>query len=480
MIAALLAGCRPPVSTPTPTPDSGAVHTGHTGAPDPDAEQLRCALEEGHALRGRCVVEWSTPGPLELRFSSPGEDDRVFRVTEDAVRHDVFFWSLVPDTAWTVVATGPTSGEQLDVRLRSGPLPDDFDRVSVDIVTDGGSQVSAVVLAPSCPALYVVAIDRRGRVVWYQDTRLDGGFLGGIDAFALTDRGTYLVNIGRTRLREYTFDGRVVLELLYGVDFPFYVHHDLVGRDGYIWSLSARAVRRGGLEYIVDSVLAFDAATGEALATADFDGLFPYTYEPWMREGFWSQQFPGAIDLTHANALYRDDAGAMWVSFRHLHAFGRFAGDPAASDFGALQDLVVGDDASPVLGLATTTVTGGPGASFTGQHDVHPASDGSVLLLDNGLDRNRPAEASRYTWNEARGTLRLDERWVLAPNCPTQGSVRELDGGHLLATCTSQGLASEFAPGRADPVWSMSLRCGGPPSSFGEGAPLQLPTEPAQ
>ncbi len=473
MVIALALGCRP--EPPSPVGHSAAIlEPAHSGT-DPDAPFLDCELQPDHALRGRCTVTWAAADGVTLTFRAPGEDARVFRDDASAPVHEVAFWGLVPDTTWTVTAVAPNTGETREVALRSGRLPSEFDRLWVDVVDGGDSHLSSVVLTPSCPALHVVAVDRRGRVVHYENTQPDV-FLGDTSAFSLTDRDTFLVTMGKSRIREYGFDGSLVRELVRGRDFEPVVHHDVIGRGGWTFSLAARTVRAAGRDWVVDSVLAFDPG-GVMAAELDVAGLFPYEETYWMREGYWAGQFPGAVDLTHANAVSRDAAGDLWVSFRHQFAFARFSGEPTEPSFGALEQLVVGDDESPAVGLATADVTGGPLAPFTGQHDVHRGEGDSLLLFDNGYERGRVAEASRYRWDEATATLTWQEGWPVGRSCPTMGAARELPGGHVLATCASQGLLREFAPGRVEPVWEAELRCSGQPSIFAEGVPLRLPTE---
>lgn len=476
MVIALLAACRAPTpdGPPPPTHSGGGTTATHSAGPDPDAERLDCTLAPDHALRGCCVVTWEAEDAVELVFSADGEDPRSFRADAPALVHEVPFWGLVPDTRWTVTARAPSTGEVREVTLASGPLPDDFDRLRIDVTDRGGSTVSAVLATPVCPAFHVVAFDRRGRVVWYQDTTPEV-FVGDVDAFSLTDRGTVLVTLGRERIREFAFDGTLVRELVRGRDFTDVVHHDVIGVDGLTFALAARRVTHRGQDWVADSVLAWDEQ-GRLLAELDTDGLFPYVAASWMSEGYWAGSFPGALDLSHANAVSRDADGDLWVSFRHQFAVARFAGDPRDPAFGTLRSLVVGDPESPSVDLATGGVTGGPRAGFTGQHDAHRGAGDTVLLLDNGWMRNRPAEASRYDWDRATDTWTWREGWDVARSCPTMGGARELPGGHVLATCATQALVREFAPGAPGAVWDATLSCGGQPSIFAEGTPLALPT----
>lgn len=479
MIAAWL-GCHDPEPSPPSPPDSTAPPDGHSAVPgttDPDAPYLRCALGPDNPLRGRCDVTWAEAGPVELRLSASGEEDRVFVDDGPAVEHDMAFWGLVPATTWTVTATNAATGEVRDVLLRSGPLPPDFDRLRVDVERYGRSRVDGVVFAPTCPAGYVVAVDRWGRVVWYQDTEPDGAFDGGIDALSVTDRGTVLLVVGRDSLRELGFDGAVVQELLRGRDFDDVVHHDAIGAGGYTFALSARVetIRRD--DYVIDSVLVFDAS-GAQVATVDTFGVVPLVEEPWMQEGYWSSTFPGAVDLTHANALYRDASGDLWVSFRHQFAFARFAGDPLDPAFGEAELLVAGDRGSPSWDAADVRVGGGPQAPFSGQHDVR-FGPGGVTLFDNGFPYGRDSEATRYVLDEAAGTLTWVEGWGIGRACTTQGAMRPLGRDHWLTTCASIGVLQEFASGVPASTWTAYVTCDDQPVVLPEGVPLALPTAPA-
>ena len=137
------------------------------------------------------------------------------------------------------------------------------------------------------------------------------------------------------------------------------------------------------------------------------------------------------MDYSHANSVFVEPgSGAFWLSFRHLFAVARFTGSPGSGGFGALEQLIVGDPESPVVGRATLALRGGPDADFTGQHDANRAPDGSLLLLDNGWLRDRNTEVSRYALDEAAGEVTLLDRWDTGSRCAFQGAARPLDSGN--------------------------------------------------
>jgi hypothetical protein len=245
------------------------------------------------------------------------------------------------------------------------------------------------------------------------------------------------------------------------VDFPDYVHHDLFRKDGYTYDLRAREAVVGADPVVIDGVYVFDAA-GALVDELDLEGLFPYLFQGFMYEGYWSLNYPGAVDFSHANSVFVDAAGDLLVSFRHLHAFAKFAGGPGTPAFGTLLWTAVGDPSSAVLSEQDFTFVG-VGTEFQGQHDVNLTSDGSLVLLDNGFPLGEPARALRYTLDESARTLTLTDAWDLDSYCPVLGGVRELPGGDVLVTCDSSGLLFEFAVGRAEPVWQARASCG----SFG-------------
>jgi hypothetical protein len=175
---------------------------------------------------------------------------------------------------------------------------------------------------------------------------------------------------------------------------------------------------------------------------------------------YWENVFGDAIDFSHANSVFVDADGDVLLSLKHLAALAKFRGGPGTPGFGTLLWTAVGEPGSVIAAESDLVVTGQGDATFQSQHDAHLAADGTLLLLDNGLQGDL-ARAARYALDEPGGSLALLEAWELGQSCPALGSTRELDDGHVLATCHATASVFEFAPGDPDPVLQARIRCGG-------------------
>ncbi len=246
MIALLVLGCGG--SSDDGDADDVAAPTGDTGAPSV-VLGASCDRQQGNELRFVCRVDLAELGPVELTVEPEdgSEPPRTFLSPEAATDHELVVWDLVGETRyrWAVSsagAHGPTG------TTRTGTAPSGL-AVELVPVLDGPTSIDRVLIPYSCGGDgQLVAIDGQGTIRWYS-TSFPPISLNG---FNVSDRGSAIAVVGRSRVVESSFDGtpRIDLDSDALLD-P--VHHDAVARFGRTGVLNARERSYDdGLSYVID------------------------------------------------------------------------------------------------------------------------------------------------------------------------------------------------------------------------------------
>lgn len=233
---------------------------------------------------------------------------------------------------------------------------------------------------------YLIGVDREGFVVWVYDPDELRGERG-------ADRAAQWLHDGN--LRVLVPDGvRVITpggEMLSEYSPPSGMHHD-----GTLLDIDHLAyLARETQTLYVDQFDATVPVLGDVIAVTDQDAN-----EVWRWSAFEHldpQRFPtatsqrldpntGSADWTHANSLVYDmDRDAYIVSLRH-------------------QNWVIAVDATSgevewTLGAEGDFALEG-GQWFTSQHAARTLRDGTLLMFDNGNDREGNSRAVRYALDE--------------------------------------------------------------------------------
>lgn len=439
-----------PTSTGDTAPPEGT--TGDTALTVPPGA---CAVDPANGLRAWCQLREGASASARVELTLDGDARTRTFVADPALGERVFLWGMKPGRTYT---WRMVDGEREESgTFVTGSLPPDLLTFEVRVSATAAAEVEAILFAPSCPGGIPVVVDRDGDVIWWEDLRENGAAIV-LNGISYTEDGTVLLDATRYEVREIDLAGNVRASFARGVEFPDYVHHDLVKKDGLVYALRARAGQLDGATAVVDGVYVFDA-DGALLDELDTEGLWSPVVQPWMAEGYWGGLFPGALDPTHANSIVVDEAGDLIVSFRHLYAFAKFRGGPGTATFGELVWTAVGGADSPISADQEFVLTGGVDPEFQGQHDVNFAPDGTLLLLDNGYQTPQTTRAVRYALDEEGRVLTALEAWDTGLVCPILGGARSLPGGHVVATCDSAGQVFEFAPGSPSPVWQATAIC---------------------
>jgi hypothetical protein len=331
-----------------------------------------------------------------------------------------------------------------------------------DGLPDAMRLANGVMGAPSVPytvfpfgcdgaASHVVIVDAAGTVVGFEDVAAAVGFSGVRAVRGLTDsgEGTLLVLVGNDSVVEYDPDvGIVATWTATDGTLPAVVHHDVARHDGLLWVLTAEEVEASGRRYVMDGVVALDAAGNVAARWNVGDVLLPDgSGQP---SGYWADAFPGAVDFVHANSIAFDAEGGLLVSLHKEDAVLRL--DPGL----ALDWLLVGNNGSALApGDVVLSGSGGVVPTFRGQHHVTSPEPGALWMLDNeGV--NEGARALVFSLTEGAATA-VDERQT-GLVCPGQGSATRLDNGSAVIGCSAEAAVVEL-PASGPPAFRLDAAC---------------------
>lgn len=406
------------------------------GGTDPAPGAIAGATCEAtdNALRFRCRADLDPPAAAT--WTAVGDDGttRVF-TTPAAATSEVVVWGLPRrmDVTWTVEA-GEASATG---SYRTGSLPNQLDPLHV--TTTGSATVDGIGMVQYCGlSAWILILDDRGRVVWYEPTEAGPRGGGGYD---FTAAGT-VVRATAESVVEIAMDGT---ELWRATGFDRPLHHDVRRGGDHVYALNAS--EHDG--YVLDGV--YVLTDGELVAEWDLVGVATPRTESLSE--FWSDDFPGAVDWSHGNSLW-SDGSSLLISLRWQDAVVKIDADPASPDFGAVDWVLTGSTSTDFTGDFTWTDGGG----FDGQHHASPV-DGGLVLFDNrafGL----ASRALRLDLDEGGFTASERDAWSFGYHCPIQGAAFALETGGVLATCATASRVLEFDPDAADPRFELAVSCG--------------------
>jgi len=418
-----------------------------------------CALQDGNALRFDCAA--TTDPALEVTFRWTADDEPIREVVSPAGRsHGATLTGLRSgvEYAWEARATSP---EGWDVRaglLTTGALPEALAAIGLEVSDCLGCGDEAVLTGFGCGADQLFAVDRAGEVVWYEGL----GAASSVGSVEVTDDGTVLALLDRSRIVEFGLDGEVLLDLVRGQTpgFDRYVHHDILRDGDATLAITAHDWTDGdGHTWVIDGVDTFEDGERTGRWALLSDGAFPPGPDSDQHTAYWNGLLEGQ-DWTHANAIDRAADGTLLFSLTAVHTVLGLEGDQLAW----VLDGAEGGD------FALESSVAGP-AGFQGQHHVR-ATGAGLSLYDNrnphdGCSAAGTCEDARFIELELDGAAAtvVTER-SFGRSCPTQGSVTELASGNLLISCAETGSVVELDP-TGNVAWELELSC-----ASGGGGPL--------
>jgi hypothetical protein len=440
-------------------------------------ESADCTPLEANGLRVECVATTVVPLQVDLRWSTDGEPIHV-ETTPEGLEHRVVLSGLKPDLeySWETRVLAEAGWDVHAGLVTTGALPEELARIERTVTTPcEGCASELVLVAWGCGTDELFVVDVAGDVVWYQEL----GPVQSIGATRVTDDGTILALLDRTRIVELAPTGELLLDLARGETpgFDRFVHHDLLRDGDRTLALTARDHVDGDEHaWIIDGVDVFEG--GERTDRWD---LLDLGVEPGPEHdqdtAYWTGRLDGQ-DWNHANALDVAIDGSLLLSLTGTHRVLSVA-DGAVAD-GAVDWALDGSGADGDLVLGSAVA--GP-ADFFGQHHVR-ARDGGLTLYDNRNPHDGCAAAGdcdSARWIDVAvqadlGTAEVVQQWDLGLDCPTQGSATRVGDDRLLVSCAEHGLIRELDYG-GNVTWELELSCGSgaPANPLYRVLPISLP-----
>ncbi|MEN0067978.1 MAG: aryl-sulfate sulfotransferase [Myxococcota bacterium] len=444
------------------TPGGGTTETGTSAA-----LSASCELTD-NALRAICTVSTDPPGPVRVTFA-PVDGSRPAR-THDSISfsatHRVPLYFLTPDTAYEALVTRADGGAKAATAQFDTELPPG--RYST-MTVDGTSSSPMMGMSSPCSASPVAVVhDTNGDLLWIQhmamteSARMEGvSFTEDQTVLAVLYQGAEL-----TTLSEVNLEGDQLMWFQQGVDFDERVHHDAFRKNGLTYALAHEVLVVENKQVLLDGVYVFDSK-----------GLVA---EWWLSDDWIppASAIPGGIgnafDLTHANAVWVDDVGDIYVSFRHISSIAKITG--LGANFGTLQWVIAGSN-TPWRNDFGFSDLPDERSGFIRQHNIHQLATGSFAIFDN---RSSPSEPSRllvFDLNQPMLEFTALEAYDLPVHCPFQGGAwftGATNGvGNPVATCAPERRAYEYELGStgvgtaAAPVlWEAQLSCTGAGNTY--------------
>jgi len=414
-------------------------------APPPKILSAIAAANPRNVLSAVVIVRLESAHSAEVRYRGGAEPDGVapaVRTSGDSVVVPVL--GLAAETAYDFVAVAHGAGQAVmsePISFVTGALPEDLPAYAA-VGADPSPGFVAFSAGP-----YGLVVDNGGRVVWYH--RFEGG--AGLN-FQAQPTGRYAAVPPPTgdgeppRWIEIDPLGNVTRTFGCAPGFTVRFHDLLADPDGSYWLLcdETRTMDLSALGGVADA-----RVTGTGVQHVSGDGALLFRWSPFDHFDI-ADLDPAAragpmVNWTHGNALDRDAAGNLLLSFRSLGEITSIdsrTGDVLWRMGGTRNEFEFGFD-----GVSTP--------AFAWQHGLRTTGEGSLILLDN---RGDPAEsrAERYEFDAGARTARRVASYGSLPPVVALlgGTTQPLPGGRALVSFGNGGRVEEYdASGNV--VWSI-------------------------
>ena len=348
----------------------------------------------------------ATTGPSTVELRLLGDPSSGFRTPEASRHHVVPVVGLFPDTENRIEVT--LSGEEgvflVDTLVvNTPPLPDYLPRVEVSTMDraamePGWTLSTFAVREGEGWRTVPFAFDVEGRIRWYMDLGDDGNLVLPLEPL---ENGRLVAGTGE-RVFEYDWMGRHVKRLrLEGYN----IHHDIVETEDGDFVV---AVDKDGLSTVEDFILVVDRSSGEIEREIDLRTMLDVD-----RRAVGGND----EDWVHVNSVWYDDRdGGIIVSGLFQGVF-KISPDDRVQwilaphrDWGPAGVDGDGPDTASKL-LTAVDASGAPYAAEVQdgaqrvedfdwpwyQHAAMPTPVGSLLIFDNGVNRNFGSTAESYS-----------------------------------------------------------------------------------
>ena len=423
--------------------------TSSTGTDSPTSLWANCQVAHDNSLRAWCDVQADPPARVEVRFwPEDGLDAERVGVAEEGER-TVGLYRMSAERTYLWEAWTPTRPDlRVSGRFTTGALPQG---AVVDAMPTGLSSAETFLMASPCAGSgTAVVMTPEGEVVWYQPLIPEEVAVKALLGVSSTEDGTVL-GLYPGGVVEVDWMGRERFAIVQGEDFDASVHHDVFKRDGHVYVLFQEYAEFFGQDFLMDGVYVFDASRNRVAEWHLQDVFVPTA----------PQNQPGAVDFSHANSVYVDEAGDLLVSMRHLSAVAKLNGDLAGGAFGEVLWRMSGASNGAFGSDFVFEDYTGKDEAFARQHNVHWRDDGRLAMFDNRANVNEDSRLLVLDVDEGGGTADIVETYALDLHCRFQGGAWHTEVGNPVATCAPMGRAFEFTAGETDtPVYEVQVLCG--------------------
>lgn len=389
------------------------------------------------------TVETSNIADVYVEFGTDEGYGKKTNISRMGITHKLTVVGMKAETPYHIRAVAADyTGDSVvsaDMIFTTGKLVGDFPSIKLTVpkpalVTPGYTffgQGEFVQTKPNRP-LYV-AIDENGDIVWYYMKEGDDQATNERDVKMLPD-GNLLIQIAGG-FRIITIGGDILQEMTGETTKPqlLTIHHEtIVMPNGNFMTLARESNKVKPPFKNGDEI----NAIGDVIAEIDREGNVLWQWSTF--ENLDNNYYPstlsqtpmptGDYDWTHANAVsYNEDDDSVLLSLRHWNNILKI--DKKTGKI--LWRLGPGGDFT----LVDSGVWKGDGWFF-GQHGHELQSDGSILIYDNGNNRDNDltlfSRAIRMSLDEVNMTARIEWQYVTDNYTAWFGNTRKLDNGNIL------------------------------------------------
>ena len=412
-----------------------------SSVPDPVTDQLIAAVtvddDPQNVLRKTVTVQLREAGDVCVEFWKPGEEQRTRRIesSTESPEHRIKLIIMEAESSYTLRITA-TSGDLVEQEIsdfKTGELPEDCIEAT-NLLPDFNYAFDGYIHVGDKASGTLYLLNDKGRVVWYEPT------FGKSVICSNYDRRTqsFQAIIGFNPDENFTGE-RVLVVDLYGnilmnkahteLENPYFHHDILMTPSGEI--LLINQVREE-FDLRAFGGSANECIHGDGITCMDLDGNVRWRWsafevmtpeeDPDIFENDPEFQYPNNEDWLHANSLWRDEAGNIYISFNKLSQVWKL--DPE-------RRLVYRMGRQGTITLDDET-------NFSDrQHGISITSEGELMLFDNGYT-NKRSRALAYRIDEQNRTARTVIRYDIPKEdfSPNQSSVYRIDAERMIYAST--------------------------------------------
>ncbi len=429
----------------------------------PTVQDFEVDLEVNERVSTVLDISWTTdePGISWVEFGREGSLDMITPISSEArTEHHFQLVGVGPETAMDFRAITEIDGARLisEGSTETGALPDEIASFRVEAWDEQKTSSERWVLTGyECDeGSWIVAVDRRGGVVWYERVPDDGMPF----SVELLDDGPGVLYNARERDGQRDKSWLVSTTLLDEVDSQVtleYGHHAMT------------QLPRGGVAWIGADIRPWQHPTtgewmdvqGDTVNVLTPEGENVQVFNAWNwsapEETPWfdTEYFNGAKDWTHANALsYNQRGNTLLLSVRNLALLLEI-------------DMATARVTRSMGGSSATGYTPGT-APFSYQHDPNWTEAGTILMVSTApREDNGRQETVAREFEVLAETGQLREVWSygagLGLHASYHGGARALSNGNRLVNFGSKGVIHE-ATASGETAWAIESN---PPVALG-------------